>query len=167
MAGYGSQTDYEADLLATYLRRGRVSPIAKRDVDLALSIYKMPNLPGNVRGERKQLNYANARRYAKGKNDSAIMKVAVRTVLNKNLADRKAAAAAGKPTTGTSAAAPAGAYRPLIAVPPPAPPAQPSYSGPLTPTPMQHSAPQPVLTIPKPSYTPRKPRFGGGGFTPR
>jgi hypothetical protein len=155
MAGYGSQTDYEADLLATYLRKGRVSPITRRDVNLALSIYKMPNVQGAT-GRTKTLTAKTAGKYAKGKSDSQIMAIATRAVLNKNLADRNGAKGGSVP--GLSASNPvSNVARTASSVPPtPSAPTQVAYSGSLTPprTSSQPSAP----AAPRPSYSPRRPR---------
>jgi hypothetical protein len=117
MAGYASQTDYEADLLQTYMRKGRVSPIAKRDVDLALSIYKMPKAKTNYK-DLKGLDYASAKKSAKGKSDAQVMQMAKVAVLNKAIQDRKTAAtaaAAAKAASTMSAPAPT---RPAAPVPP-------------------------------------------------
>lgn len=163
MAGYGSQNDYEAELLQTYLRKGRVSPIARRDVDLALSIYRMPRR-GVAFNKQAKLTYDTAKKSAKGKTDLSLMQMATTAVLNKAGADRRTAAAAkAKGTTvAPTAAAPAGSYRPPTAPPPPPPPVRPPYSGSLTP-------PNVGLPYRKPTTTRttlRRPRTGTSGFRP-
>ena len=160
MAGYASQNDYEADLLQTYLKKGRVSPISRRDVDLALSIYKMPDVAG-LTGRKKTITAATAKASAKGKTDSQIMRVAIRAVLNKNLADR-AAARKAKAAGASAGSIPAPTRAPTVSVPAAPPPtAYNSYSGPLTAATEVRSgaAPQP----PRPKASTYKPRRGQGG----
>lgn len=113
MAGMASQTNYEQELLATYLRSGRVSPIAKRDVELALSIYRMPTKTGRA------LTYDRAKASAKALGtDSALMGWAAAAVLNKAKADRAAkTAAAPRIVSGATMAA----RRAAAALPPAAP----------------------------------------------
>lgn len=169
MAGYGNQADYESELLQTYLRRGRVSPISKRDVDLALSIYRMPKKHGTT------LTAASAKAQAKalGNDDAAIMKWASAAVINKAKVDR-AAAAKPRIVSGATMAARTGAQptnrivsgatlaaRYAGSVPPPPSAPQPAsyYSGPLTPTIAPRTTAAPVGT--------RKPRtsYSGSGGT--
>lgn len=106
MAGMASQTNYEQELLATYLRSGRVSPIAKRDVELALSIYRMPTKTGRA------LTYDRAKASAKALGtDSALMGWAAAAVLNKAKADRAAkTAAAPRIVSGATMAARTAGY---------------------------------------------------------
>lgn len=175
MAGYGSQTDYEADLLQTYLRRGRVSPVAKRDVELALSIYRLPKSKTPYEKQQK-LSYALAKKTAKGKDDSTLMRMAAVSVLNKNIADKKAAKAAKaapKPSSGTAPSPTGSAPRPAPVIPPAPRPSAPVYSGPLTPgsgyiPPTKTMNPY-VPKAPAPSYKPRSPSTyrPRTGITPR
>lgn len=168
MAGYASQADYESELLQTYLRSGRVSPITKRDVDLALSIYRMPKGKTNYKDLAK-LTAATAKAAVKGKDDAGIMQLATVAVLNKALDTRRQAAAAKAEQAKTDAisrtaarsVAPAAPAR-RVAAPVPA------YSGPLTPTrpkAVSYSGPltpsiAPRTTTTKTATTTRKPRTG-------
>ncbi len=189
MAGFNSQQGYEAELLSTYLRKGRVSPISKKDIDLALSIYKMPQRNVSYKNEKK-LTFKTARAAGKGKSDMALMNMSTRAVLNKATDTRRVAslaktqaktaqakrqAAAQSATTARqdaaaryAAARAAGLARasssPTQAAwtpPPSAPPAVPNYSGPLTPT-----LPRTITTPRSSGYTAPR-RTGTRGFTPR
>jgi hypothetical protein len=170
MAGYASQNDYEADLLQTYLRKGRVSPITRRDVDLALSIYRMPKSRTDYKNLAK-LTSGTAKKAAKGLSDSQLMSVATTAVLNKAIDTKKQAAAAKAAAAKQQAAARAAASLTTAAaprrtaVPPPIAPRSSGvpYFGPLTPPTAPRTSGQLAPTRSTSSTsttTTRKPRTG-------
>lgn len=97
MAGMTSSNDYESDLLASYLRKGRLPTVRKTDVNLALSRYKAPAGIGTFSAKRARLiagktaTYQNIRTMAMGQSDAALMKAAAGMVIAKNRSDRKTA----------------------------------------------------------------------------
>lgn len=100
MPGYASANDYESDLLASYRKRGRLPTIQKRDVNRALSIYKVPKRIGmGVRIPRKKVGdtltqQLLTRLVGHHPSDKLLMHFAARTAITKNLASRRTAAKA-------------------------------------------------------------------------
>ena len=100
MAGYASQGDYENELLASYRRRGRLPVIRKRDVNLALSIYKVPKrtgmgpVPRKLIGDRLTTTVLKKLGVNRRASDSQLMSLAARTVLAKDTRSRAQAAKA-------------------------------------------------------------------------
>lgn len=158
MAGYASQADYEADLLSTYLRRGRVSPIARRDVDLALSIYKLP-ARGTAYAKQKPLKYSVAKKYGKGKNDAQLMSLATQAVLNKSTADRAATAKAKAASAASTsmARATAASIAPTATIPQ-VPKAAPAASPTTLTAPRPSALGGPLSLTSRSRLTPPKPR---------
>jgi hypothetical protein len=97
MPGLSSESDYENELLASYRRKGRLPTVRKRDVNLALSIYKTPKFigagktaPRGLVGD-KLTSHILRRLTGRKPSDARLMSLASHVAITKFRANRAAA----------------------------------------------------------------------------